>query len=286
MSHASSVSKEPHSANVSDTSSVGDHSCVVTVVSLADESLSGGTSEIVPSSTVSSTPVNDSTVFSSEVVGLTSMPVSESSSVTSGQSASVGPSPDSLSVDIIKTDPVVSSLVRAGVDVSLLSHAGNVNKRSSPSEALGLSLVHGGGVSTEVIGVLSPVCNLSSVSEGSHSANVCHASAVGHDSSVMSGTSTGDVIVTPAVLSPSTEGISEDSVVAALPASGVSVGVPTVDSIADSTVAVAVSSTASGVLSTTVSPVGTLDGGLSEFGSGRGHGGNDEGKNDGNLSHA
>lgn len=299
---------------MSDTSSVGDHSGVLMVVSLADESLSRAASEIVPSTTVSSTPVDDSAIFSSGVVGLTSMPESESTSVSSGQSTSVGPSPLSLSVDIIETNPVVSSLVRAVVDVSLLSHAGNVGKRSSPSEALSLSLVHGGGVSTEVVSLVSnvvgssssgsvnssEVSNTSSVSKGSHSANVRHASsvsgshsadvghtsAVGHDSSVMSSTSTGDVIVTPAVLSSSTEGISEDTVVAALPASGVSVGVPTVDSITDSTVAVAASSTASGVFSATVSPVGTLDGGLGEFGSGRGHSGNDEGKNDGNLSHA
>jgi len=128
---------------------------------------------------------------------------------------------------------------------------------------------------------------------------VSDASSVGHDSSVvsLSGsvsshsavvgiTAAGDAIVTPAVLSLSTEGISEDTVVAALPASGVSVAVSTVDSIADSTLAVAVSTTASAVFSTTVSPVGSLDGGLSELGNGGSHGGNHKGKNDGNLSHA
>jgi hypothetical protein len=105
---------------------------------------------------------------------------------------------------------------------------------------------------------------------------------------------------TPAVLSVASVGISESMVVATDGAMDVFVSVSTVDSIADLAVAAAVGPVASGVFSTTVFPASSLDlsGGLSKLGSGLGggggggggglgcHGGNDEGKNDGNLSHA
>jgi len=119
---------------------------------LTDESLSRVASEIVPAATVTSTPVHDGTVFTSGVVvGLSSTPESVSSSRSSGSSSSVGPGPGSFSMDIVETNPVVSSLISAVVDVPLLSVGADVDERTSPSLALSLGTVHGSGVSTDVV---------------------------------------------------------------------------------------------------------------------------------------
>jgi hypothetical protein len=112
-------------------------------VSLADELSFMSTLQIVPSTTVASTPVHDGTVFTSTVVvGLSSSPESESSSVTSSHGTSVGPSPGSLSVLIVETDPVDLSLMGTAVDEVLLTTIIDANESSSPSVAGGLSLVH------------------------------------------------------------------------------------------------------------------------------------------------
>jgi len=110
---------------------------------LADELSFVSTLQIVPSTTVASTPVHDGTVFtSSVVVGLSSTPESESSSATSGHGASVGPSPSLLSVLVVETDPVDLVLVGTAVDKGLLTTSLDVNESSSPSVTGGGSLVH------------------------------------------------------------------------------------------------------------------------------------------------
>ena len=110
---------------------------------LADELSFVSTLQIVPSTTVASTPVHDDTVFTSAVVvGLSSSPVSESSFASSGKGASVGPSPSLLSVLVVETDPVDLVLVGTAVDKGLLTTSLDVNESSSPSVTGGGSLVH------------------------------------------------------------------------------------------------------------------------------------------------
>jgi hypothetical protein len=90
-----------------------------------------------------------------------------------------------------------------------------------------------------------------------------------------------------AVLDSTADGISESSVVAVLPSPGVSVGPLASGSVSDLTLAVALTSSSSGVFTTTLLPLSSINGSLGELGSlGSGHGGDDEGHDDSNLSHS
>jgi len=147
---------------------------------LADELSFVSTLQIVPSTTVASTPVHDDTVFTSAVVvGLSSSPVSESSFASSGKGASVGPSPSLLSVLIVKTDPVDLVFVGTAVDECLLSLVLDVNKRSSELfVTVVISLGHVHLLVREVVvrAAVSDVADtsLSGNEEGSNSSDSSH----------------------------------------------------------------------------------------------------------------
>jgi len=86
-----------------------------------------------------------------------------------------------------------------------------------------------------------------------------------------------------AVFDNSTDGITEGSVVTVLPSSGVSVRPFASSSVSDLTLAVTLSSSSSGVFTTTLLPLSSINGGLGELGGS--HGGSDEGHHNGELSH-
>jgi hypothetical protein len=110
-------------------------------------------------------PVHDGTVFtSSVVVGLSSSPVSVSSSTSvSPVFVTAGPSPGSLSDFVVETDPVDLILVGAAVDPVLLTTTLDVNEMSSPSLTGDESLVHVHLSVGEVIGRAAPSLGASSL---------------------------------------------------------------------------------------------------------------------------